>query len=617
VKASSQEAAFAIRRQLRSELDTVLQPVFEQAFEMLGAGDDMVRIPRLSLELKLRSGEDFVLALSEVLRDSLNEALHEAVIARPEQAGVQRVPSRASRRRTLMYYLASGQIEWHTRTGDAESIAHVLQAEADVLAGDGQAIAEIIGGSLLQRIAASFRLLQLLPGESRMRLLARSPLYAADVFPDNLSVTANTAVALLPTALQQLAGSGVLGSYQLLRVQALFLALRNEDIHYPLEAHINTLLHECLVRTPANAWTATMRTVLQALTTPEAETFAKARKRDIAFDAAKPNSVRPDLAARIAQPASDAPDDLPAADSAVGRSAKPAATSGDKSRAKLEAKSVPQSAAESCTKSDVEYPAKHDSKSDAGSGIRSAAKSDTASDSESETMPKAQLEIRSEAATAAAGSAKSNSDSKADSESGIAQNDVSDGIAKTIAPPLAFSSLASPDENGSYPTSDAGLVLLHPFIPRLFDAVGIAPAGTVELPEAMLPRAAALLHWLMSEREEVYEFELTTIKVLLGLPPDRMLLVGTGLLSEADKEEANALLAAAIAHWGALGKTGVAALRMSFLQRRGLLRDIGSGWQLRVEPESFDMLLGKLPWGISIVRLPWMTRPIFTEWPTP
>ena len=137
------------------------------------------------------------------------------------------------------------------------------------------------------------------------------------------------------------------------------------------------------------------------------------------------------------------------------------------------------------------------------------------------------------------------------------------------------------------------------------------------MPEAVLPRAAAMLHWLASEREEIYEFELTTIKVLLGLMPDHVLLAGAGLLSEADRIEADALLAAAISHWGALGKTGVAALRMSFLQRRGLLRNMGSGWQLQVEPESFDLLLGKLPWGISIVRLPWMTRPIFTDWPTP
>ena len=36
---------------------------------------------------------------------------------------------------------------------------------------------------------------------------------------------------------------------------------------------------------------------------------------------------------------------------------------------------------------------------------------------------------------------------------------------------------------------------------------------------------------------------------------------------------------------------------------------------LRVE--SFDMLVGQLPWGIGIVKLPWMTKPIYTDWPTP
>jgi hypothetical protein len=38
---------------------------------------------------------------------------------------------------------------------------------------------------------------------------------------------------------------------------------------------------------------------------------------------------------------------------------------------------------------------------------------------------------------------------------------------------------------------------------------------------------------------------------------------------------------------------------------------------LQVEAESFDMLLGKLPWGISTMKLPWMNKPIFTDWPTP
>jgi hypothetical protein len=29
------------------------------------------------------------------------------------------------------------------------------------------------------------------------------------------------------------------------------------------------------------------------------------------------------------------------------------------------------------------------------------------------------------------------------------------------------------------------------------------------------------------------------------------------------------------------------------------------------------MLLAQLPWGIGTVKLPWMNKAIFTEWPTP
>ena len=77
------------------------------------------------------------------------------------------------------------------------------------------------------------------------------------------------------------------------------------------------------------------------------------------------------------------------------------------------------------------------------------------------------------------------------------------------------------------------------------------------------------------------------------------------------------MLAAAVEHWPALGNTSITGLRESFMQRRGLLRDDERGWQLQVETASFDVLLGRLPWSISIMKLPWMTKPIYTDWPTP
>jgi hypothetical protein len=166
------------------------------------------------------------------------------------------------------------------------------------------------------------------------------------------------------------------------------------------------------------------------------------------------------------------------------------------------------------------------------------------------------------------------------------------------------------------PASDAGMVLLHPFLSRFLETTGIVANPDRELPFHLLPRAAALLHWLATGRDEVFEYELSLIKLLLGLAPAGPLLVAQGLLNDDDRAEGEALLSAVIGHWSALGRTSIAGLRQSFLQRRGLIREGQHGWHLQVESASFDVLLGRLPWGIDIVKLPWMTRPIITDWPT-
>lgn len=159
---------------------------------------------------------------------------------------------------------------------------------------------------------------------------------------------------------------------------------------------------------------------------------------------------------------------------------------------------------------------------------------------------------------------------------------------------------------------NAGLVLLHPFLPRLFEVCGL-------LQKQRLQRtgAAALLHWLATGRDEVFEFELGFVKLLLGLRPESPLAVGEGLLGAREREEGEALLRSAIGHWKALGNTSVEGFRVSFLQRRGALRGEDAGWRLQLEPEPFDVLLRHLPWGLAMVKLPWMTRPLYTDWPTP
>ncbi|HYW09760.1 MAG TPA: contractile injection system tape measure protein [Longimicrobium sp.] len=161
---------------------------------------------------------------------------------------------------------------------------------------------------------------------------------------------------------------------------------------------------------------------------------------------------------------------------------------------------------------------------------------------------------------------------------------------------------------------NAGLILLLPFIAPLLEHRRIREGDTI--PEHALPRAAALLHFLATGREEVLEWELALPKVLLGLTPEHPLPLAKGCLSEEDRDECSNLLASAVAHWTALGDSSPEAVRATFLQRPGLLRRDPQGWTLRVEHSPFDILLARLPWTISVARLPWMARPIYTEWTT-
>jgi hypothetical protein len=74
------------------------------------------------------------------------------------------------------------------------------------------------------------------------------------------------------------------------------------------------------------------------------------------------------------------------------------------------------------------------------------------------------------------------------------------------------------------------------------------------------------------------------------------------------------LLSSLIAQWSILGRTSIAGLRESFLQREGALEETDESWRLRVEPRSFDMLLDRIPWGFNPLKLPWMAKVLHVEW---
>lgn len=156
----------------------------------------------------------------------------------------------------------------------------------------------------------------------------------------------------------------------------------------------------------------------------------------------------------------------------------------------------------------------------------------------------------------------------------------------------------------------AGLVLLHPFLPRIFEAVYIAAEGRLLKPE----RALCLLHFLATGQRVAPEYELLLPKLLCNLPleaPVESLIE----LTADEEEEAAALLKAVIQHWDALGDTSPDSLRGTFLVRPGKLSQRENGDDLlQVETRSFDILMDRLPWGIGMIQLPWMEKILRVEW---
>ncbi|RZL40642.1 MAG: hypothetical protein EOP35_00200 [Rubrivivax sp.] len=193
-----------------------------------------------------------------------------------------------------------------------------------------------------------------------------------------------------------------------------------------------------------------------------------------------------------------------------------------------------------------------------------------------------------------------------------------------IAPTPAGAERADPpaanapagDETESLAVGNAGLVLLSPYLPRLFEHLGLlargpGPAAFVG-PESAA-RATLLLQALASGEAAAPEPALVLNKLLCGLSLDTPVPREIDL-QPGEREALDGLLGAVIQHWRILGSTSLAGLRDTFLRRSAQLDLRDEAWRLTVEPGPFDMLIDQLPWGYSTLRHPWMERVIHVDW---
>lgn len=165
--------------------------------------------------------------------------------------------------------------------------------------------------------------------------------------------------------------------------------------------------------------------------------------------------------------------------------------------------------------------------------------------------------------------------------------------------------------------ANAGLVLLSPYLPRLFDKLGLLTADTdghAKLTgiEAQ-SRTVHLVQYLVDGRLDAAEPMLVLNKILCGMaiaaPVEPSITASADDLALCD-----GLLAAAIANWPMIAGSSVDALRETFLQREGRLVQADDKWQLQVQRRSLDVLVDQIPWGFATIFHRWMVKPVIVTW---
>jgi hypothetical protein len=160
--------------------------------------------------------------------------------------------------------------------------------------------------------------------------------------------------------------------------------------------------------------------------------------------------------------------------------------------------------------------------------------------------------------------------------------------------------------------NQAGLVILHPFLEYFFKDFGLLQDNDfADLPARQL--AVHLLHYLGTGNVNAFEYDLYFEKFLCRWPAEEPLEHEVEI-PQRMREEGDNMLRTVIKYWKGLKNTSPGGLREAFLMRNGKLIEAEQPARLIVERMDLDILLSSLPWGIGVIKLPWMGEPFYVEW---
>lgn len=183
---------------------------------------------------------------------------------------------------------------------------------------------------------------------------------------------------------------------------------------------------------------------------------------------------------------------------------------------------------------------------------------------------------------------------------------------ETLSVPIASSHHPWPG-TGPMVINNAGVVLLQSYIKPLFERLKLIQDDRFVSDSAQ--RAAThYLQYLICGQSHSEEHHLMLNKVLCGLPLSQPLEGGIDIDSK-EADIIHSLIQAVAQYWPAIGKTSVVGFQGNWLVRGGTLTEKSEHWDLVVERRSYDILIRRSSLSYTIVRLPWMGKPIYVTWP--
>lgn len=160
---------------------------------------------------------------------------------------------------------------------------------------------------------------------------------------------------------------------------------------------------------------------------------------------------------------------------------------------------------------------------------------------------------------------------------------------------------------------NSGLVLLAPFLPRLFSMFELTEEGKFKNRKAQIKGIFLTQYAVFGDDGEFPEYQMQLNKLLVnfktGIPIPRK-----SNLTDDEKSTVDGMLEGVIQNWGRLGETSISGLREGFLRREGRLEEQEDNHLLTVESKGFDMLLDYVPWNFRTIKFSWMKKAIQVKW---